>query len=125
MATLTTTDYDIPEIEGWIAGDSRRLEFTVNLGDGFRKNLTDDELSWYLTAKPYEGEADAILSDADAEVDVIRTGNYDETNGEFAVDIGQGTLAGEWGQYWHHVEIDPPLDTKQSWRGRVTLVDAE
>jgi len=48
----------------------------------------------------------------------------DPVSGEFRVDIAEDATAGEWGQYWQLVVVDPPADSQQTWQGRVLLSDA-
>lgn len=121
MATLQTTAVEIPSIDDWIATDSRQLSFTVTVESG-PKDITEDEVEWFLTEKAYQGRADAVLSDTDAGVDVKREAVVDPEAGEFRVDVAEDALAGEWGDYHQHVVVDPLGDSRQSWRGDVTLV---
>lgn len=121
MATLQTTAVDIPSIDDWIATDSRQLSFTVTVAAG-PKDITEDDVEWYLTEKAYEGRADAVLADDDTGVTVQREAVVDPVAGEFRVDVAEDALAGEWGEYHQHVVVDPLDESRQSWRGDVTLV---
>lgn len=121
MATLQTTAVEIPSIDDWIATDSRQLSFTVTVENG-PKDITEDEVEWFLTEKSYEGRADAVLSDTDGEVTIQRETVVDPEAGEFRVDVAEDALAGEWGEYHQHVVVDPLGDSRQSWRGDVALV---
>ena len=122
MPTELAPDRDeLAPIDGWPADSSRELIFTVTLADGSPKDVTNDAVEWELLAKPYDGRADAILADADSGVTIQRDGVVDPTGGEFRVDIAEDALAGEWGEYTQRVTVDPPGDSRQSWRGDVTL----
>jgi len=124
MPTLATTDADLPDIPDWVAGDSRRLNFTVETADGTPKDLSTDALEWYLTRRPYQERSAAVLDDTDSDVEVVTSGAVDPTQGEFRVDISETTLSavGAWGEHYQHVVVDLPDESRQSWRGRVVVV---
>lgn len=124
MATkLTPQSFDLPAIEGWAAGDSRQLSFVVTQ-DGDPKDLTNDTVEWYLLARPYHDADEAVLSGDSEGVDIYTDEVVDPTAGEIRVDIGESATVGEWGAYTQRVVVDPPGDSRQSWRGDVTLEDA-
>jgi len=124
MATLSTTDDEIPAIEDWLAGDARRLGFTVQTADGTPKDLSTDDLEWYLTRRDYQEASAAVLDDSDSEVTIVTSGAVDPTQGEFRVDVAESALSalGAWGPHYQHVVVDPPDETRQSWRGRVVVI---
>jgi len=124
MPTLSTTDADLPAIDDWVAGDSRRLQFTVETADGTPKDLSTDNLEWYLTRRPYQERSAAVLDDTDPEVEIVTSGAVDPTQGEFRVDVSEAALSavGAWGEHYQHVVVDPPDESRQSWRGRVVVV---
>ena len=122
MPTELAPDRDeLAPIDGWPADSSRRLLFTVTLEDGSPKDITNDAVEWELLAKPYDGRDDAILTDADSGVTIERDTVVDPTAGEVRVDIAEDALEGEWGEYTQRVTVDPLGDSRQSWRGDVTL----
>jgi len=122
MATqLTPQRFDLPTIEGWAAGDSRQLEFIVSQ-DGNPRDITNDSVSWRLQRRPYDSSETVIDGDS-AGVTIQTETVSDPTAGEFRVDIDEGTLSGEWGEYTQVVEIDPPGGTRLTWRGGVLVED--
>mgnify|MGYP000025780567 CR=1 FL=1 len=122
MPTELAPDEDeLAPIDGWPADSSRELLFTVTLGDGSPKDLTNDAVEWELLAKPYDGRDEAILTGDDSGVTIQRDGVVDPTAGEFRVDIVEDALEGEWGELTQRVTVDPPGESRQSWRGDVTL----
>ena len=60
-------------------------------------------------------------ADADSGVTIERDTVVDPAAGEFRVDIAEDALEGEWGATTQRVTVDPPGDSRQSWRGDVTL----
>ena len=125
MPTALDPDrFELDPIDGWLSPDSRQLLFTVELADGSAKDISNDSLEWYLLAKPYASDGDAVVSGSDPGVEV-RTDVVDPTAGESRVDIKQGTLTGEWGEYHQRVTVDPPDGSRQTWQGRVTLTDGD
>jgi len=118
--TLDPTRFELPAIEGWPAGDSRQLSFTVEQG-GTPKDITNDTVEWYLLKRPYHDLADAILSGESSGVEIFRDTVVDPTAGEFRVDVDEDATANEWGEYWQLVVVDPPGGSRQTWRGGVTL----
>jgi len=123
MPTLDLQDFELVAIEDWPASDSRKLLFSVENADGTARDITDDDVAWFLTAKEYESRADAILADGDTGVTVQRDTVVDPTAGEFRIDIAEGTLAGEWGEHVQHVVLDPTDDSRLMWVGDVILSD--
>ena len=121
---LNPARFELPPIEGWIAGDSRQLNFTVTLPDGSNKDISNDEVRWYLLDKPYVSPSEATLSGDDSGVEIITDTLVDPTNGEFRVDVSESATSGEWGDYWQVVVVDPLDDSLQSWQGKVLLTDA-
>ena len=101
---------ELPPIDDWRTRDSRTLSYVVTVDDdGTPKDLTNDAVRWSLLRKPYDGRADAILTDADDGVSVRREG---------VVDADAVT---EWGTAFQRVTLDPPDDSRQTWVGRVTV----
>jgi len=122
MSTELAPDRDeLDPIEGWPADSSRELFFTVTLADGSPKDITNDAVKWELLAKPYDGRDEAILTGDDSGVTIQRDTVVDPTAGEVRVDIAEDALAGEWGETTQRVTVDPLGDSRQSWRGDVTL----
>ena len=119
--TLDPTRYRIDPIDdGWMAGDSRTLNFTVVQG-GDPKDITNDEVEWYLIERPYHKPAEALLSGDDASVDIRTEDVVDPTAGEFRVDIKPEATECLWGEYHQLVVVDPPVASRQSWRGDVVV----
>jgi len=111
----------LPTIEGWPSEDSRRLLFTVTQ-DGSAKDISNDTVEWELRTRPYQSAGDVVLDGSD-DVNIRRENIVDPTQGEARVDIAEGALSGEWGDYWHVVTVDPPGESRQSWTGKVVLTD--
>jgi len=123
MPTLSTDeDHRIDRIEDWVAGDSHRIAFTVTQ-DGTPRDITDDEISWRLSRRPYQ-RTDTVLDDSAAGIEVVTDTRVDTTNGEFEVRIDEGVTSDNWGEYWATVVVDPPGDSKQSWLGAVAIESA-
>lgn len=119
---LDPTRDTLPTIEGWPAGDSRRLLFTVTQ-DGSPKDITNDTVTWELRTRPYESAGDTELDGSDSGVTIQTDTVVDPTAGEARVDIAEDATAGLWGDYWQVVTIDPPGDSRQSWTGKVVISD--
>jgi hypothetical protein len=118
---LTPSESELPPIDDWRTGDSRRLLYTVTLDDhGTPKDITNDDVTWALLQKPYDRRADALLTDDDTAVTVQRDTVVDPTAGEFRVDVPEDTIS-TWGDAYQRVVVDPPLDSRQSWIGPVTV----
>jgi hypothetical protein len=119
---ITPSRVTLAPIEAWPTGDSRTLAFTVAVDDqGTPKDLSNDTIRWSLLRKPYAERSDAVVTDADAGVTLQTDGVVDPTAGEFRVDVAEDVVTG-WGPRWQRVVVDPPDDSRQSWRGPVTLV---
>lgn len=123
MPTLETTEqgYELPEIDAIIAGDSRRLRFTVTQS-GSPKDITGDTLRWRLFDREYQSDAaSATLSDGDADVEIRTDPITDPTVGEFEVKIDAGAFDVLPGEYYQRVEVNPPGGSRQTWVGRVLI----
>jgi len=118
--TLDPTRDTLPTIEEWPAEDSRRLLFVVTQ-DGSAKDISNDTVEWQLRTRPYQSAGETVLDDTDDAVTVWTDGVVDPTAGETRVDIAEGALSGEWGDYWHVVTIDPPGESRQSWTGKAVV----
>jgi len=118
------SDLDIERVEDWFSSDSHRILFTVTQ-DGSPRDISNDDLSWALYEDPYDfGSQTPIIDDSDAGVEIVTDPEVDPTSGEFEVRVDEGTLSGEWGEYWERPVVDPTGDTRQSWRGEVWLESA-
>jgi len=118
--TLDPTRFELPAIEGWPAGDSRQLSFSVEQG-GAPKDITADTVAWYLLERPYHDLAEAVLSGDSTGVDLRTEQVVDPSAGEFRVDVAEDATGELWGEYWQLVVVDPPGGSRQTWRGDVTL----
>jgi len=119
---LDPTRDTLPTIEGWPAEDSRRLLFVVTQ-DGTPKDISNDTVTWELRTRPYQSAGDVVLDESDDDVTIFTDTVVDPTAGEARVDIAEGALSGEWGDYWQVVTVDPPDKSRQSWTGKVVLTD--
>lgn len=122
MPTLDPTRYDLDDLDEWPAGDSRQLNFTVDTVVG-KKDVSNDDIRWYLLPRPYAGLSDAVVTTDDPGVEIRTDPLLDPTAGEFRIDIDQGVTAGLWGEYYQRIEIDPIDEDLQTWAGRVILED--
>lgn len=120
---LSPARNELDPITGWPAGDSRQLSFTVTQ-DGTPKDISNDEVEWYLLEREYDALADAVLSPSDSRVDIRTNTVVDPTAGEFRVDIADDESSDLWGEYTQVVVVDPPGDSRQSWRGDVVIDDS-
>lgn len=116
---LSTQSFELSTITGWLSGDSRRLTFVVTQNDAV-KDITSDTLQWQLLRRPYHTRADAVLDETS---DGVELTVIDGENGEFRVDVAADATDGLWGQHSQRVVVDPPSETRQSWRGDVVLED--
>lgn len=121
VTQLTPQRFDLPTIEGWAAGDSRQLTFVVTQDDTPR-DITTDDVSWRLQRRPYDASETVIDGDSTG-VTVNTSGIADPTAGEIVVDINEGALSGEWGEYTQVIVVDPQDDTRLTWRGGVLIED--
>jgi len=117
---LDPTRDTLPTIEGWPAEDSRRLLFVVTQ-DGSAKDISNDTVTWELRTRPYQSAGETVLDGSDSDVNIRRENVVDPTAGEARVDIDEGALSGEWGDYWQVVTVDPPGNSQQSWTGKVVV----
>ena len=124
VTELNPSRFELEPIDGWPTGDSRQLNFSVQLSDGSAKDITNDEIRWFLLDKPYRSATDSVLGPNSDGVTIFTDSVVDPVAGEFRVDIAEDATAGEWGQYWQLVVVDPPGDSQQTWQGRVLLSDA-
>jgi hypothetical protein len=111
----------LPTIDGFPASDARRLEYTVLLSDGTPRDISNDTPEWYLLGKPYDNDADALVSDSDPDVEIVTDSRVDTTAGVFEVRIDPDALAGEWGPRYQRIRIDAPGDTRLTWEGEIIL----
>jgi len=118
--TLSTQAFELSAVTGWGAGDSRRLTFVVTQ-DGAPKDIDADTLAWQLLERPYHTRADAVLDD---DSDGVTLSVLDAAAGEFRVVVDAETTVGLWGRYSQRVVVDPPGESRQSWRGDVVIEDA-
>ena len=123
VTQLSPQRFDLPKIDGWAAGDSRRLTFVVTQ-DGAPKDIESDTLEWQLLERPYHDSSEAVLSGDDDGVEIRRETFVDAEAGEFRVDIDASATVGLWGEYTQRVVVDPLNETRQSWRGDVVIEDA-
>lgn len=124
MPDLAPDEATLDPIDGFPAGDSRRLEFTVVFADGTPRDVSDDTIEWYLLDKPYDDIANAIVDGDDPGVEVVTDNRVKTDEGEFDVRIDEDTLTGEWGSLYQVVRVDAPGETRQSWTGEVILTDS-
>ena len=125
VTELNPTRFELEPIDGWPAGDSRTLEFTVVVDDNATpKDISQDDIRWFLLDKPYRSATESTLGPNSDGVDIITDQLVDPTAGEFRVDIAADATDGEWGDYWQLVVVDPPGDSQQTWQGRVLVSDA-
>jgi len=122
MVTLEeTSSIDLERIEDWFADDSRRITFTVTQ-NGTARDISNDDLSWALYERPYDFDtATPVVDDSDASVEIVRDPQFDPSNGKFQVRVDEGTLTDEDGELWQYVVVDPPGESRQSWRGSVFI----
>jgi hypothetical protein len=118
----TDEDHRIDRIEDWVAGDSRRIRFTVTQ-DGSPRDISNDTLEWRLSRRPYQ-RTDTELSDGDPGVEIISGSVFDPETGVFEVRIDSGVTSDIWGELYQTVVVDAAEDTRQSWLGEVWLESA-
>lgn len=119
--SLDPTRYYLNPVDDWLAGDSRRFEFTVTDSAGNTIDISNYSFEWYLLDNDYDPDADAVYDDSNAGIEIVTDSRVDTTVGEFEVRIDEGVTSGEWGDYYQRVVVDPVDDTLQSWEGEVIL----
>jgi len=116
-------DFELPEIEDWLAGDDRTLAFQVVDGDGNAVDISTATVSFGLFDREYEDDAaDAVVSDGDSSVEVVTDSRVDTVDGEFVVHIdGEATEDDIYGEYYQRAVVEQSDGTLASWRGRVII----
>jgi hypothetical protein len=120
---LSPSRNELSVVDGWPQADSRQFSFVVTQ-DGSPKDISNDEIEWYLLTEPYDNLADAVLSPSNSRVEIRTSAVVDPTAGEFRVDIAEAEDSDLWGEYTQVVVVDPPGDSRQSWRGPVVIDDS-
>jgi len=120
----TTSGLDVKRVDDWFANDSKRITFTVTQ-NGSARDISDDEITWGLYEDAYDFDTQTpVLDDTDGTVEIIRDPQFDPLNGKFQVRVEEGTLTDSWGDFWQFVVVDPPAESRQSWRGSVWIEGA-
>lgn len=112
----------ITPIDDVIAGDSVVFgPFTV-MEDGSPRDLTTDTLEWYLFETELERDpSNAVISHTDSDVVVEEPPNGSYADGEWQVFVEQGAMDGLHGDYWQRAIVDAADDTRQTWKGEVSI----
>jgi hypothetical protein len=114
--------FQLPEVEEWLAGDSRILAFQVVDEDGNGVDMTTATISWGLFQRSYKSDiSDAVLSDNDSGVDIVTSDPIDPSVGEFEVRIDPAATEVLYGGYYQRPEVTDQNGDVSSWRGRVTV----
>lgn len=115
-------DFELPEVDDWIAGDDRVLAYTVTDADGNGVDISSATITWGLFDRAYETDsADAVLDETDGDVTIDTSGDVDPTAGEFEVVVDGSATADEWGEYYQRPSVESSAGEVSSWRGEVTL----
>lgn len=120
---LTQYVSELPTVEDWISGDDRTLAFQVVDGSGTAVDITNATVSWELYRRAYEdGSSNAVLTGADADVELVTDSRVDLTNGEWEVRVGAAATESDvWGEYHQRAIVEQDDGTTATWRGRVLI----
>lgn len=119
--SLDPSDFYLPTIDEFIAGDTRVLAFVVE-NDGTPMDLTGTTITWALFDREYQDDpADAVIDGGDPDVDVVTDSRVDLTAGEFEVRIGADASEGLYGQYFHRPKVEQTDGTTASWLGECVI----
>jgi len=113
---------ELPTVEDWISGDDRKLAFKVTDGEGNGIDIGDATVSWALYDRPYgDDTSNAVLTDGDADVDLVTSAGVDPTVGEWEVDVGGAATEEEWGEFTQRPKVEASDGTVATWRGTVLI----
>jgi hypothetical protein len=119
---LTQYDFELPDVDDWLAGDDRVLAFQVVDADGNGVDISGATVEWELFGRDYETDAaDAVISGADSDVELVTDNRVDTSVGEWEVRIDGSATADLWGRYWQRPRVTQSDGTEASWRGEVVL----
>lgn len=119
---LTLFDFRLPEIDDWISGDDRVLAFSVVDANGDPVDISNADVSWYLTEQPYHDDpADAVLSGDDSGVELVTDSRVDTSAGEWEVRVDGDATAELWGSYTHRPVVEQSDGTSASWIGTAVI----
>jgi hypothetical protein len=120
---LTQYDYELPDIEAWISGDSRTLAFQVVDADGDGVDISGASVSWAMYRRAYEDDpANAVLTGSDSGVELVTDNRVNSAEGDWEVRINpSATEADIYGQYFHRPSVEQSDGSRASWRGRIVL----
>lgn len=119
---LSQYAFELPDIEEWLAGDDRKLEFFVVDAAGNSVDISSATPSWALYGREYQTEdSDAVLTDSDSGVEVVTDSRVDTSVGEWEVRIDGSATSDLYGEYYHRPAVEQSDGTVSKWRGRVVL----
>jgi len=122
MHELTQFAFELPDIEEWLAGDSRTLAFTVVDADGNAVDVSGATFSWALFDRDYQTDAaDAVIDGSSSGVEIVTDNRVDTTAGQWEVRLDPGATESLWGEYYQRPEIEQTDGSTASWRGDVIL----
>ena len=122
MHELSLYAFELPSIDEWFAGDDRTLAFTVTDADGNGIDISGATVEWALFDREYQDDpADAVISGADADVELVTDNRVDTSVGEFEVRVDGDATADLWGEYYHRPAVGQADDTRSEWRGDAIL----
>lgn len=110
-------------IEEHVAGDSIIFgPWTVREGETAR-DISDDELRWYLFETEYDRDpAEAILSHDDPGLTLGEPKDMQFENGHWQVFVSEGVTADLRGTYYQVAVVDPTDSSRQSWIGKINII---
>jgi hypothetical protein len=119
---LSQYAFELPDIDEWLSGDDRTLQFVVTDGDGDPVDISGGTVSWGLWDRAYQDDpADAVLTGDDSGVEIVTDSRVDTTAGEFEVRIDGGATADLYGDYHHRPAVEQTDGSRASWRGEATI----
>jgi len=114
--------FQLPEVEEWLAGDSRILAFQVVNDNGDGVDISNAAVSWALFQRSYKSDpADAVLSDSDSDIKIVTDNRVDTSIGEFEVRLDPAATEDLYGEYYQRPEVVDADGNTASWRGTVTI----
>jgi len=122
MHETSLYDFELPDVEDWLAGDDRELAFRVTDADGTGVDISAAAVTWALYNRAYQSDpADAVVTEADSGVEVVTDDRVDTSVGEFEVRIDGEVTDPLWGEFHHRPVVEQTDRSRASWLGEVEI----
>jgi len=119
---ISVYDFELPDVDDWLAGDDRVLAFTVTDDQGNGIDISNATVTWLLAEREYiDDDADAVLTQDDSGVEIVTDNRVDTSNGEFEVRIDGSATEDQYGEFYQRPQVEQTDGTVATWRGEVVL----